>query len=239
MYCPGSGVGSARQVAEDLPDQAGDDHQDDDAGEQVGGHRERPAGLADAAQVAVAHQDHDRDRDDGDQVRVVEHGDGGGHRRRARGHLDRHRDHVVDEQRDRGDLGHPGPEVVPGDHVRSAGPGVDRDDLAVGQHHQRHHEQDHPGQRQDQGERGDRQAALEQLDQDLLGAVRRGGDPVRGQDAERGHVGQPLLAEFLVDHGRAEQPPFQRVPDAFRQVVAPAEEAHCLAHRQLRCPSLA
>ena len=47
------------QVAEDLAEQPDDDHQHDDAGEQVGGRRERLARLPDSAQVAVAHEEHD------------------------------------------------------------------------------------------------------------------------------------------------------------------------------------
>jgi hypothetical protein len=44
----------------------------------------------------------------------------------------------------------------------------------------------------------DPEAALDQLDQDFLGAVGRGGDPVRGQHAQRQRLGQPLVRQFLV-----------------------------------------
>ena len=57
-----------RQRAERLAEQADDDHEDNDGGEQVGGHREGAPGLADPAQVAVAHQDHDGDRDHGEEL---------------------------------------------------------------------------------------------------------------------------------------------------------------------------
>jgi hypothetical protein len=220
------------QITEHLAGQPDDDDQDHHGGEQIGGHREGLARLADAAQVAVAHDQDDADRDDGQHVRVAElrdSGDGRGHRRGARGDLHRHRDHVVDEQGNGGDLGHPGAEVVPGHHVGAAGPGVDGDHLAVGQHDQGHHEQHDAGQRQDQRERGDEQAALEQLDEDFLGAVGRGGDPVRGQHTERQHVGQPLLTESLVDHGRAEQAALHRVPEGLPLAAAAREKPDCLA----------
>jgi hypothetical protein len=175
---PGDGPGARvveRKIPEGLAYQASDDHDDDHGGEQVGRHRERPACLADAAQVAEAHQ---QDDDDGHQGQLVladvlhdadrqRRGDGRGPGR----DLHRDGDDVVDHQGDGRDLGDPGSEIIPGDHVRSAGPGVDRHHLAVGQNHQDHHEKHHAGDRQDQGERCGGEAAFEQLDQDLLGAV--------------------------------------------------------------------
>ena len=119
--------------------------------------------------------------------------------------LDGDGDHVVDQQRHRADLRDARAEVLPRHDVRAARPDVDHDDLAVGEHHERHHQQDDQRQRQDQRERrqaGDRQ----QRDEDLLGAVRRRGDAVRRQHAERQRLGQPLLAELLVDERRPEQP---------------------------------
>jgi hypothetical protein len=223
--------------AERLPYQAHHDHDGHRRGEQVGGHRERPPGLADPAQVAVAHQDHDADRDQRDGRRIINGRDRGRDGRCARRHLDRDGDHVIDEQRHRRDLRHPGPEVLPRDHVRPAGPGVDRDDLAVRQHDEGHHEQDNPGERQDERERRDRQAAPEQLDQDFLGAVRRGGDPVGREHAERQPLGEALLGEFLIDQRWPEQAPLEGVPNAFRHVRGPAEQSLRLAHRHAAAPS--
>ena len=171
-----------RQVTERLADDPDHDHQDDRPGEQVGGQREDLARLPDAAQVAEAHQQDDADGylghvgADGRERR----GDGRG----ARRDLHRHRDHVVDQQRHGGDLRDPRPEVVPGDHVGPASPGVDDDDLAVEEHHEQHDEQDHRGHRHQHRERGDAEE-LDQLDEDFLGAVGRGGDAVRGQHAQR------------------------------------------------------
>jgi hypothetical protein len=102
-----------RQVTERLADDSDHDHQDDRGVEQVGGQREDLARLPDAAQVPEAHQQDDADGylghvgTDGRERR----GDG----RRARRDLNRNRDHVVDQQRDGGDLRDPRPEVaVPG-----------------------------------------------------------------------------------------------------------------------------
>ncbi len=216
------------QVAHGLADQADHDHQDDRAGEQVGGHRERPARLLEAAQVAEGHEHHHADADL--QLVRADRRDRRRHRRRSRRHLDRHRDHVVDQQRDRADLRDPRAEVLPGHHVGAAGPDVDHDDLAVREHHERHHEQDDQGQRQDQGER--RQAGhRQQRDQDLLGAVGGGGDAVGRQDAERERLGQPLLAELLVDERRPEQLRLRRIPEGVRLAAGPVEQARRLGHR--------
>ena len=130
-----------------LAGQPDDDHQADRAGEQVGREREDPAVLPDAAQVHVAH---DQGRDDRDQQQGRRSSPSGLRQRRegrqdrgpARRGLHRDRDHVVDHQRDRGHLGDPRAEVLPGHHVRAARPGVHRHHLAVGQHDQHDAEQD-------------------------------------------------------------------------------------------------
>ncbi len=204
-----------RQPAEELADQACDDQDHHHAGEEIGRDGERTARLPDAAQVAVKHQQHNADGDDRQQFGISQCRNRRGDGRRARGDLDRDRHHVVDEQRDCGDLGDPWTKVLPRHDVRAAGPGVDGDDLAVGQHDEGHHEQHDAGQRQDQRERGDAEAAPEQFDQDFLCAVGRGGDPVRREDAERQRLGQPLLAELLVDERRSEQAPFDRIAQGF------------------------
>jgi hypothetical protein len=139
------------QLAEGLADQADHDHQDHRPGEQVSRYGERLARLLDAAQVAVAHQQHHADADL--QLVRADGGDGGRHGGGARRDLDRDRDHVVDQQRHRADLGDARAEVLPGDHVGAAWLDVDHDDLAVREHHERHHQQDDQGQRQDQRER--------------------------------------------------------------------------------------
>ena len=219
-------------AAEHLAVQPDDDHRRHGNREQVGGQRERPARLADAAQVDVTHDQHGDHGDEDQDVRpdhrdvrqLRERGDDGG---AARGglHGDGHR--VVDEQRHRRDLGDPRPEVLPGHDVGAAGPGVDGDDLAVGEHDQRdagQHDQRH---RQDQRER--RQADhLDHLDQHLFGAVRGRRDAVAGEHAEGERPGQPLLGKLLVDERRAEKPPFERVAERLRQPGAGQAEASCL-----------
>ena len=200
------------------PDEPDHDHQDDRAGEQVGGQREDLAGLPDAAQVAVAHQQDDAD---GDLFAVgTDGGERGGDGRGAGRDLDGHRHHVVDQQGHGGHLRDPRPEVLPGHHVRTAGPGVNHDHLAVGKHHEQHDEQDHAGHRDEHGESGQAEDR-HQLDEDLLGAVGRGGDPVRRQHAQGQLLGQPLLAELRVDHRRPQQAALRRVPEGLRELVAP------------------
>ncbi len=157
----------------------------------------------------------------------------------AGGVLHRDRDHVVDHQRHRRHLRDAWAEVLPGDHVRAARPGVDRHHLAVGQHHQGDAEQDHPGHRQQQRER--RQAEeRQQLVEDQLGAVVRGRDPVTRQHAEGQWLRQPLLGQLLVDQRRAEQAPLHRVPEGLREVASRAsvKQASRLAQGHRFLPSV-
>ena len=215
-------VCDVRQAAGQLPDHAGDDHRDHRDGEQVGRQREDPARLADAAQVAQAHEQDGHHRDDQQDLGADDRDPGqrrecGHDRRAARGGLHRDRDHVVDQQRDRGDLGYPRAEVLPGHHVRAARPGVHRHHLAVGQHDQQHAEQDQQGHRQHQREGGQAEERQQRVE-DLLGAVRGRGEPVAGQHAERQRLGQALAAQLLGHQRRAEQPTLGAVPEAIRQL---------------------
>ena len=215
-------VCDVRQAAGQLPDDTGDDHRDHRDGEQVGRQGEDPARLADAAQVAQAHEQDGQHRDDQQDLGADDRDPGqrrerGHDRRAARGGLHRDRDHVVDQQRDRGDLGHPRPEVLPGHHVRAARPGVHRHHLAVGQHDQQHAEQDQQGHRQHQREGGQAEERQQRVE-DLLGAVRGRREPVAGQHAERQRLGQALAGQLLGDQRRAEQAALGRVPEAVRQL---------------------
>jgi hypothetical protein len=215
-------IPTAPQGAGQLPGQAGDDHDDHRPGEQVGGRREDPARLPDAAQVAQAH---DADRDDGNDQQDLRADHRDGRQRGERGHdggaarggLHRHRDDIVDQQRDRRHLSHPGAEVLPGHHVRAARPGVHGHDLAVGQHHQQHAEQHQQRQRQHQREGGQPEERQQRV-QDLLGAVRRRGETVTGQHAERERPGQPLVRQLLGDQRRSEHPALDLIPEPVRRV---------------------
>ncbi len=218
------------QVPQRLADQPDDDHQDDRAREQVGRYREGPARLLEATQVPEAHE---QDHAEADLELVgADPREGGGYRGGPRRDLDRHGHHVVDEQRDRAHLGDARAEVLPRHHVRSARPDIDHHDLAVGQQHEHHDEQDDQCHGQDQAERGDAHRG-HQHDEDLLGAVGGGGDPVRGQHAEGERLGQPLLAEIGVDQRRPEKPALGRVPERVWQAAAPLEQGCCLpgSHR--------
>ena len=206
-----------------------------DAGEQVGRQREHPAVLPDAEQVHVAHQERGRDRDQqqgrGVSQRPGQRREGGQDRGAAGRVLHRDRDHVVHHQRHGRDLGDPRAEVLPGHHVGAARPGVDRHHLAVGQHDQEDAEQDHPGQRHQQRERGQAEER-QQFVQDQLGAVVRRRDPVAGQHAQGERLGQPLLFELLGDQRRAEHAALDGVPEGLRELVrlAAAEQAGRPAH---------
>ena len=225
--------GRLRQVSQHFADQPDDDHQDDRAREQVGRHGEGPARLLDPAQVSHAHE---QDHADADLELVgADPREGRGHRGCPRRDLDRHGHHVVDKQRDRAHLGDARPEVLPCHHVRSAGPDVDHDDLAVGEQHEHHDEQDDQGHGQDQAERRHAERG-HQHDEDFLGAVGRRGDPVRRQHAERERLGQPLFAEILVDQRRSQQSALGRVPERIGQTAAPVEQGCCLPRGHLSAP---
>ena len=214
------------EVPHQVADQPDRDHQDDRAREQVGRHGEGPARLLEAAQVPEGHE---QDHAHGDfQLVRAERRDGRGDRGRARRALHRYGHHVVDQQRHCAHLGHPRTEVLPRHHVGAARPDVDHDDLAVGEQDQHHDQQDDQRHRQQQGERGQPHERHER-DEDFLGAVGGGGDPVRRQHAERERVGQPLFPEVLVDQWRAEQTTFRRIPECVRQARASLEQAHRLA----------
>jgi hypothetical protein len=85
--------------------------------------------------------------------RAGQHREGRQYRLAAGGGLHRDRDDVVDHETDGRHLRDAGAEVLPCDDVRPAGPGVDRHNLAVGEHDERDAEQDQPGHRQQQRER--------------------------------------------------------------------------------------
>ena len=204
-----------------LADEPDDDRQADRDGEQVGRQRERPPSLADTAQVAVAH-DGDRDHRDHDQdVRADDWGvrqlrERGDDRRAASRDLHRDRDRVVDEQRDRRDLRHPWPEVLARHYVGPARPGVDGDNLPVGEHDERDAGEDDQRHRQDKRERRNADNGHE-LDQHLLSPVGGRGDAVGGEHAERQRLGQPLLGDLLVDQRRPEELALELVPEGLGQ----------------------
>jgi len=218
------------QAAQGLTDQADHDHQDDRAGEQVGGHREDAPGFLDPAQVPVAHEQDHADRDL--QVPRAERGERGDHSGGAGRDLHRHRDDVIDEQGHGGDLRDLGTEVLPGHHVGAARADVDHHHFAVGQHHQDHHHEDDQRDREDDGESGE-PGQRQQRDQDLLRAVGGGRDPVGGEHTQGQRFRQALVAKLLVDHGRPEQAAFHRIPEALFVQFAPAEKAGCLAYRHV------
>jgi hypothetical protein len=140
----------------------------------------------------------------------------GDDRRAASRDLHRDRDRVVDEQRDRRDLRHPRPEVLARHHVGPARPGVDGDDLSVGEHDERDAGEDDQRHRQDQRERRNADNGHE-LDQHLLSPVGGRGDAVGGEHAERQRLGQLLLGDLLVDQGRPEELALELVPEGLCQ----------------------
>ena len=191
------------QLAESGPDQADDHERPDTEDEEVRGEGEDLPGLPEAAEVPPHHEEHDRHGD----VEVVrrEGGERRGERVRTGRRLDGDREDVVDDERHSGDLGDPGAEVVPAHDVGTAGLRVHHDDLAVRERHEDEDDQDGGGDREEEGERGDADV-LHELVQDLLGAVCRRRDHVRGEDPEGEDLAQLLLLQALGDERRPEHP---------------------------------
>ena len=143
---PGSGVDAVRgalgdrRVTEQIAEQARADHDQYAADEQIRRGRERLAGLAYAAQV---HRGQEGDEDERQRHAVV---DQCGHRRddvvHAGGDRDRHRHHVVDQQRGGDHQTGRRPQVRRGHLVRAAAARIGVHHLAVREHHHRHQRHD-------------------------------------------------------------------------------------------------
>ena len=165
-----------RQIPQHFTSYADHDHQREHADKPVRRHRERPARLPQSAQVRVTEDEHRTDRDF--QAVGAQHRYRRGHGHGARRALDRHGDHVVDQQRCRCDLGYAGAEVLPGHDVGAPGPGVGHHNLPIRRGDQQQNQQDHADQRKQQHKRGHPRSG-QQLDHDLLGAVCGRGDRIR------------------------------------------------------------
>ena len=118
-----------------------------------------------------------------------------------RGH--RHRQDVIGEQRDTGDLCREQPEVVAGDHVGPAGRRVLLDGLPVGEDQHEEHEthRDRDGHDQREGQHADHR---HQHVEDLFGRVRDGRDVVRREHCEAGRNAEAFVFEGGVIEGRTE-----------------------------------
>ena len=110
-------VRSFRDEIEDRGDRAVDDEPEETSDEQIGWRREELARLADTAEIGRC------DGADGEQAEAHAVGERAGERRRDGGDAggDTHGDgqHVIDQQRRRGDQAWEDPEVVLGDDVRA------------------------------------------------------------------------------------------------------------------------
>ena len=181
-------------------------------GEDVEVRREREdlPRLADAPQVAVDEDQHDADRDEQRGVAGRERGDGAREGGGASGALHRDRHRVVDEERHRRDLRDLRAEVVARNDVGASRRRVEADDVEVGQRHDEQHPEDHEGDRDEEAE-GREPDDRRHLREHLLGAVRRGRDAVRCEDAEGDGAAQTLAAELLGDERLAQDPALEPV----------------------------
>ena len=109
-----------RQTPKHLTYDPDHDHQREHADKPVRWHRECPARLPQSTQVEITENEHRTDRDF--QAVGAQHRYRRRHRHGAGRTLDRHGDHVVDQQRCGRDLRYPRPEILPGHDVRTARP---------------------------------------------------------------------------------------------------------------------
>ncbi len=205
-----AGMGSGcRSPASDLarPDAEEQEHHHD---EEVGRDGEHPPGLPHPPQVAPGDDPDERDREP-DAVRV-EPRDGGRDRGHAGRHRDRHREDVIGQQRDPGQLRGQEPEVVLRDDVGATGARVGLDRLAVGEQEDRQHGQDAERDRHDDRERQARPTRRDRDLQDLLGRVGDRGEVVAREDRERGGLAEPLVLELRRRERGPEEQRFQRCP---------------------------
>ena len=205
-------MGDHLEVASDLFDDSGDDGEAEHGHEEVGRDGEERARLADTPQVPVDEHQHDADGDgDGEGNQA---GDGAGQRCRAGRALDGHRHDVVDHQRHRRHLGHPGAEVVSCHHVGAACRRVVLDHVEVGARDEEQHADDHEHDGHDHGEGGEPDVGR-QLGEDLLGAIGRGRDAVRSEHSKSGEAVEPLPAELLGDIGATQKDALDAVAERF------------------------
>ena len=186
----------AVQRAVDLLVDAEDDHRRHHQDVEVRREGEVTPGLLESTKVAV---DEDQDDADGDQQWIGVRANGRQHARQDRGArrtLDRDRDRVINEERDGGDLGDLWPKVVARHDVGPTGGRVVLDDVHVTGRDEEEHAEDHEHDRHYQRERGDANERRH-LGEDLLGAVGRGRDAVRRQDAEGDRAIEPFAAQLL------------------------------------------
>ncbi len=191
-----------RQVAGQLVIDPHDEDQGHRSDEEIRRERERPPRLPQPAKVAIGEHGDDGDRDL--QRIVAEVGQRGGQRIGARRRLHRHGDDVVEHERDRRDLCHDGPEVLPGDDIGPARAGVDHDDLAIGHRHDDEHREDDRGQRQ-QHVIGRHPEQRQHDQQHHLRAIGAGGDAVAGQHAQGEGLAELLVLDGVVGERLAEQ----------------------------------
>lgn len=183
------------------------DHREHTQDEAVGGDREELARLLGAAQV---HQRQERNQPDGQKYDMgCQRWDCRDDVRHTGGHRHRDGQHVVDQQRARGDQSGIAAQVGPAHRVRSAASGIGVAGLAVGQHH--HHQQQYDGARDPGRKVQQRQPPQAEHQQDLFGGVRVGRQRVAAEDREGQLLGQQRLPQHRAAKGTSDQQAFGKV----------------------------
>src|SRR6266511_3455371 len=203
------GDGKGLQVAGQDLEQDQTACQEEASDEHVGGGSEDLAGLPDPQQVAVRDQPDEQERQDGPHDHRQRH-----HRADrldARSGRDRNGQHVVHQERNPGQLRREQPQFVLGDDVGAAGGRVRLDRLAIREDQDHFDQHDHPGERHDQGERGQSDRRDEDP-QDLLGGIGHRGHVVRGEHRHGDGLAESLMFQPGGGQGLPEQQPLEEVP---------------------------
>ena len=175
-----------------------DDHREDAHDEHRGRDHQQLGRLGDPEHV---HRRQQRQPDQADEQQMMrEAGEHTAETRRAGSQADRDGEHVVDEQRRRGEQRRNTAEIELRDGVGAAALGVRRDHLRVGDDQQRQHPGDHQRQRKREAERA--RSGRDQHQHHRLGAV---GDTRQGVEAERRDP--PSDAELVPFVGVLSRPP--------------------------------
>jgi hypothetical protein len=141
--------------------------------------------------------------------------------------LNRDGDDVIDQQRRGRDLRHPWPEIFPRHDVGTAGAGVGHHDLAIRRGHQSKNHQDHADQRQQKHECG-HPGSRQQLNHDLLRAIRGRRDRIRRKRPERNGIRQLLMLKVVGDHWLPEESPLPAVVERRRKLLLISQSRHPL-----------
>ncbi len=192
--------------SDQVPVKTDRDQQQDRNDKEVCRHRENPARLANAAQVADREQRQKQQAQLDPVRRETRHRRGDG--KHAGRNADRHGEGVVDEQRRRGHESGGDADIFLGDAIGAAAGRIRVNGLPIGKRDHRQQGGDDDADRDRIAERlrsGDDQGS-----DDEIGRVGDRRQRIRREHGETGDTRQPLVVREVRRNGLAEEEPFQR-----------------------------